>query len=140
MACTLAGMSVPTPRPVIAIFNSSDDMVELLRILLEGHGYLTVPGHVNDLRSGDLDLNAFVEQYKPTAVLYDLIPPYDRQWAFLDHIRTSSALSGLPFVLTSTNATAARELAQRSEKVIEVVGRPFEFDEVLAAIRRVAPA
>ncbi len=133
-------MAAPTPRPVIAIFNSSDDMVELLRILLETHGYVAVTGHVNALRKGELDVKAFVEQYRPAAVLYDLIPPYDRQWAFLDLLRTSSPLKDLPFVLTSTNAKAARELAERSDTVIEIVGRPFEFDEVLAAIRRVAPA
>lgn len=131
-------MSPSAPPPVIAVFNSSDDLVEMLKILLETHGYLAVTSHIDDLRKGNLDLQAFVDQYRPSAVLYDLIPPYDRHWAFLDHLRRTSPLKGLPFVLTSTNARAARELAQRDEAVIEIVGRPFEFEELLEALRRVA--
>jgi len=122
-------------RPVVAVFNSSDDLVELLRILLEDRGFVVVTGHINDLRKGQLDLQAFANQHKPAAVLYDLIPPYERQWAFLDHLRQTSPLRDVPFVLTSTNAKMARELAGRTENVIEVLGRPFEFEEILAAVR-----
>jgi CheY-like chemotaxis protein len=123
-------------RPLIAVFNSSDDLVELLRILLENSGFVVVTGHINDLRKGKLDLQSFVTQHKPRAVLYDLIPPYDRQWAFVDHLRQTSPLKEIPFVITSTNAKMAKELAGRSEHVVEVLGRPFEFDQVVAAIRK----
>lgn len=123
-------------RPVVALFNSSDDLLELLRMLFEDHGYLAVTGHVNDLRKSTFDLHAFVEQHRPSVVLYDLIPPFERQWAFLDHLRTHSPLRGLPFVLMSTNECLARSLASRNEPVIEVVGRPFEFPVLLEAVRR----
>ena len=123
-------------RPLVAVFNSSDDLVELLRILLENSGFVVVTGHIDDLRKGKLDLQSFVDQHKPGAVLYDLIPPYDRQWAFVDHLRQTSPLKDVPFVITSTNAKMAKELAGRSEHVVEVLGRPFEFDQVVAAIRK----
>lgn len=129
-------MTESTPRPVVAVFNSSDDMVELLRIMLESNGFVVVSGHIADLRRAKLDLQAFVRQNGPAAVVYDLVPPYDVQWAFLDHLRRVSPLREIPFVLTSTNATMARELAGRSERVIEVLGRPFDMDELLAAVRR----
>ena len=66
----------------------------------------------------------------------DLIPPFERQWAFLDHLRTHSPLRDLPFVLMSTNERLARTLADREEPDIEVVGRPFEFPVLLDAVRR----
>ena len=120
----------------MAVFNSSDDMVELLRIMLEHNGFVVVSGHIADMRRGKLDLQAFVQQNRPAAVVYDLVPPYDTQWAFLDHLRQVSPLREVPFVLTSTNARMARELSGRSERVIEVLGRPFEMDELLEAVRR----
>ena len=129
-------MSDPTLRPVVAVFNSSDDMVELLRMMLESNGFVVVSGHIADLRRAKLDLQAFVQQNRPAVVVYDLVPPYDTQWAFLDHLRQVSPLREIPFVLTSTNAKMARELAGRSERVIEVLGRPFDMDELLAAVRR----
>jgi CheY-like chemotaxis protein len=131
-------MADPVLRPVVAVFNSSDDMVELLRMMLESHGFVVVSGHIADLRRGKLDLQAFVRQNRPAVVVYDLVPPYDSQWAFLDHLRQVSPLRDIPFVLTSTNARMARELAGRTEQVIEILGRPFEVDELLAAVRRAA--
>ena len=124
--------------PVVAVFNSSDDLVELLRIAIESAGLVVVTGHIADLRRGNIDLQAFVTQHKPTVVLYDLIPPYERQWHFLDHLRETSPLKGLPFVLTSTNARAARELAGRDDHVLEVLGRPFDLEEIVKVIRKTA--
>ena len=124
--------------PVVAVFNSSDDLVELLRIAIESAGFVVVTSHIADLRRGNIDLQAFVAQHKPAVVLYDLIPPYERQWQFLDHLRETSPLKGLPFVITSTNAKAARELAGRDEHVMEILGRPFDLAEIVKVIRRTA--
>ena len=127
-----------TVRPVAAVFNSSDDMVELLRMMLETNGFVVVSGHIADLRRARIDLKALVEQNRPAVVVYDLVPPYEAQWAFLDHLRQVSPLRGIPFVVTSTNARMARELAGRTEEVIEILGRPFEMEELLAAVKRAA--
>jgi CheY-like chemotaxis protein len=129
-------MAGSTTRPVAAVFNSSDDMVELLRMMLENHGFVVVTGHIDALRRSEIDLEAFVRQYQPSVVIYDLIPPYDRHWAFLDHLRAVSPLKDIPFVITSTNSKMARELAGRSERVIEILGRPFEMEELLTAAKR----
>jgi DNA-binding NtrC family response regulator len=130
------GRMPDSPRKLIAVFNSSDDLVELLRIVLEQNGFVVVTGHISELRHGKLDIRAFVEQYKPAAILYDLIPPYDRHWAFVDHMRGVSPLKGVPFILTSTNAGMARQLAGRTEPVIEVLGRPFDLEEIVDAVKR----
>ena len=127
---------MPDIAPAVVLFNSSDDLIELLKITLETQGFVVVTGHISALRKGELNLPTLVEQHKPAAVIYDLIPPYDRQWQYLDHLRATSALKNIPFVLTSTNAKAAREIAGRDELVVEVLGRPFDLDELLAAVRR----
>jgi DNA-binding response OmpR family regulator len=122
----------------VAIFNSNEDIIELLRMFLEQQGYAVVHGHVADIRHGMLDLPDFVLQHDPRLIIYDIVPPYDRSWTFLEHLRASEPLKGRPFVLTSTNAAKVREIVQPSEQIHEIVGKPFDLEEILDAVKRAA--
>lgn len=129
---------MPSALPVVAIFNSSDDMIELLRIEFERHDFVVLSAHVSEVRQGTIDLKSLLDQHKPQVIVYDLIPPYDRQWQFLDHLRHTSPLHGIPFVITCSNAKAARELTGRDEQVYEVLGRPYDVAALIDAVRRAA--
>ena len=124
----------PAP-PVVAVLNSNDDLVELLRHLLEQAGFITVTGHVDDVRRGHLDLINFVEQHNPNVIVYDLVPPYDRSWNYLYLLRDSEPLRGRPFVLTSVNPKRATEVVGQSEMVYEIVGKPVDLDRIVAAVK-----
>ena len=124
-----------TRPPVVAILNSNDDLVELLRSLLEQAGFVTVTGHVDEVRRGELDLVNFVKQHEPNVIVYDLVPPYDRSWKYLHLLRDSEPLKGRPFVLTSVNADRASEVVGRSEMVYEVVGKTTDLDRIVAAVK-----
>ena len=126
--------------PVVAILNSNDDLVEMLRHLLEQIGFVTVTGHIDDVRRGELDLVNFVKQHEPNVIVYDLVPPYDRSWNYLHLLRESEPLRGRPFVLTSVNATRAREVVGDSEMVYEVVGKQVDLDAIVAAVRGASKA
>ncbi len=126
---------MPTAVPVVAIFHSSDDITEMLRDLLERNGFVAVSAHVDDVRRARSDVKAFMEQHDPFVVVYDLIAPYARHWQFLSHLRQTPDFERRVFVLTSANATAAQELGGHSEPVIELLGRPSDFDAVLDAVR-----
>ena len=54
-------------KPIIAVFNSSDDTVEMLRTALEGDGLHTVSGHIGELKKGELDFVAFIEHHRPAS-------------------------------------------------------------------------
>jgi DNA-binding NarL/FixJ family response regulator len=126
--------------PVVAILNSNDDLVEMLRHLLETVGFVTVTGHVEDVRRGSLDLVNFVKQHQPNVIVYDLVPPYDRSWNYLYLLRESEPLHGRPFVLTSVNAERAREVVGESEMVYEIVGKQADLDRIVAAVREASKA
>ena len=126
--------------PVVAILNSNDDLVELLRSLLEQAGFVTVTGHIDEVRRGQLDLVNFVKQHQPQVIVYDLVPPYDRSWNYLYLLRDSEPLRGRPFVLTSVNAARAEEVVGRSEMVYEVVGKHHDLDRIVAAVREASKA
>ena len=87
-------------RPVIAVFNSSSDTVDLLRRVLEQGGLQTVVGHIPEIKHGGLDLIAFIERHAPAVIVYDVSPPYEENWTFLRLLHRG--VSGKPFVFTTT--------------------------------------
>lgn len=121
-------------RPVVAIFNSNDDIVEMLRFALEQAGMIVVSGHVDAIRRGEQRLSDFVEEHNPAVILYDLIPPYDRSWHFLEHLRETPSLQGRRFVVTSTNAQRAKEIIGGAEHVLEIVGKPYDLEAIVGAV------
>ena len=135
MAKRQSQKTAPRRPPVVAILNSNDDLVEMLKTLLEKAGYIAVSGHIDDVRRGRLDLLNFVRQHEPNVIVYDLVPPYDRSWQFLAGLKTSRSMQGRPFILTSVNAKRAREVVGMSDMVYEVVGKDEDLGKILNAIK-----
>jgi DNA-binding NarL/FixJ family response regulator len=122
-------------RPVVAIFNSNDDVVEMLRYALENAGMVVVSGHVDAIRRGHQRLSDFVQEHEPSVILYDLVPPYDRSWHFLEHLRDAPSMKGRRFVITSTNARRATEIIGGAEHVLEIVGKPYDLEAIIKAVQ-----
>lgn len=122
--------------PVVAVLNTSDDIVELLRLVFEQAGLVVVSAHVDDIRRGEVNLAEFVQEHDVKLILYDLTPPYDRSWRFLEHLRQAAAMQGRTFVITSTNAQRAKEIIGDAAHVYEIVGKPYDIDEILKAVQR----
>ena len=124
----------------VAVFNTSDDVVELLRMVLEQAGFAVVTGHIDDIKRGKLDLQTFVKQHNPKVIVYDVAPPYDRTWTFLEHLRSQEPLLGRQFVLTTTNLARVREAVGPAENVYEIVGKPFDLDVIVRAVKEASRA
>jgi CheY-like chemotaxis protein len=121
-------------KPTIAVFNSSEDTVELLRTALEAEGFQTVAGRIPDVKKGDLDLIDFVNHHTPAVILYDISPPYDANWRFLRLVRSSESLKKHQFVLTTTNKPALEQLVGETE-ALEIIGKPYDLRQVIDAVR-----
>ena len=122
------------PTRTIAIFNASDDTVEMLRQVLSGHGYTAVDGQVDDVKSGKLDLLTFIDTHKPDAMIWDIAPPYDRNWTFFNLLRTTTALVDCPVVLTTTNKQRLDELVGPDSGALEIVGKPYDLELIVASV------
>jgi CheY-like chemotaxis protein len=135
-----AGQGDPAPaggsasKPVIAVFNSSADTVDLLRTVLEAEGFQTVVGHIPEVKRGEIDLIDFVNHHAPAVILYDVSPPYDANWRFLRLVRSSEALKRSQFVLTTTNKPALEQLVGETE-ALEIIGKPYDLQQVIDAVR-----
>jgi CheY-like chemotaxis protein len=95
---------------------------------------VVVSAHLDAIKRGAVDVEVFVRQHRPAVVLYDVPPPYDRHWTLLNHMRAMPAFSGIPFVLTSTNARRVAEIAGTETQVLEIVGNPYDLEQIVQAV------
>jgi DNA-binding response OmpR family regulator len=121
-------------KPTIAVFNSSDDTVDLLRAALESEGFQTVVGNIPDVKKSELDLIDFITHHTPAVIVYDISPPYDANWRFLRLVRSAEPMTSRQFVLTTTNKPALEKLVGETD-ALEIIGKPYDLRQVVAAVR-----
>jgi DNA-binding response OmpR family regulator len=129
-----------TPEPnVVAIINSNEDIVEAIRLILGDAGFVTVGAHLVDFKKGRQDLVAFLQENNPRVIVLDIAPPYEENWNFFQLIKNTLAAEGRQFVLTTTNKKILEDLVGKTS-TIELVGKPFDLDEIVKAVQKMMKA
>lgn len=121
--------------PVVAVFNTSEDTTDMLRVVLEHAGFVVVTAFTNKLRDGTTDFEAFMRQHRPQVIVYDIAIPYEENWRLFQHFRGIPACRGINFVVTTTHAGHVREIAGEETAILEIVGKPYDLDEIVRAVR-----
>ena len=126
--------------PVVAIVNTNDDLVQVLRDALIREGFQVVTGHIRDFKAGRLDFGSFLRSHRPAVVVYDISVPYEDNWTFLKTLRELPDARDPIFVLTTVNKRVFERRVGESD-VIEIEGgHADDLDPVLEAVRRyIAP-
>jgi len=125
-------------QPVVAVVNTNPDLVEVLKARIESAGFVVLVIHVAEIRAG-LDVRAIFAQHDPKVIVYDVVPPYERNWRLLQHLR-ETMLNGRQFVLTSPNERALGKLVGRDETVYEILNDGADIDVIVQAVREAARA
>ena len=120
----------------VAIFNASDDTVEMLSVILAHRGYRPLSGHADQVKSGELDFIRFLAEQRPDAIIWDIAPPYDRNWHFFKLLREVGPLEHRPIVLTTTNKKHLDALVGQDTAAIEIVGKPYDLEAIVDAVTR----
>jgi CheY-like chemotaxis protein len=124
------------PRPdVVAVINTSPDVVDMLRFAFQPAGIVIVGAFTYDIRDGRIDIEAFMRQHSPRVILYDVAPPYETNWQLFQHVRTMPAMQHAQFILTSTNPAAIARLFGAAQRVFEVIGKPYDLDQIILATK-----
>jgi len=124
----------------VAIINTNPDAIELLADTLRPAGFTVVSALTHELRDGRVNVDAFMGEHNPSVIVFDVAPPYGRTWRFLEQLRDMPIMHERRFVLTSVNARQVEDLAYGDEKVYEVVGKPYDLDQIVQAVREASRA
>jgi len=125
-------------QPVVAVVNTNPDVVEVLKARIESAGFVVLVIHIAEIRAG-LDVRAIFAHHDPKVIVYDVVPPYERNWRLLQHLRETT-LVGRQLVLTSPNERALAKLVGRDETVYEILNDGAEIDAIVQAVREAARA
>lgn len=120
---------------VVGIANTNEDIIELLRMVMEREGFATAVIHLVDIKNGRADFNDFVARHDPAAIIFDIPPPYDDNWTFVSTLRQLPAMHGRGVVITTTHKAHLERLVGPTEAV-EIVGKPNDTQQVLEAVKR----
>ena len=121
---------------VVAIANTNDDIIELLRMVLERDGFATAVVHLVDIKNGRADFTEFLEQHDPAGIIFDIPPPYDDNWTFVATLRQLPAMTERAVVITTTHKAHLERLVGESTGAVEIIGKPNDTYEVLEAVKR----
>jgi CheY-like chemotaxis protein len=120
----------------VAVFNASADTIEMLKMMLSERGHHAVSGAVDDVKSGAFDFITFLHEHQPDGLIWDISPPYDRNWTFFKIVRNLAPLQGRPIVVTTTNKQRLNELVGHDTGAIEIVAKPYDIELIVSAVER----
>jgi CheY-like chemotaxis protein len=127
---------MPERTRTVAIFNASQDTIDMLTVMLSDRGYRALAGHADDVKSGETDFVEFMNTHKPDGIIWDVAPPYDRNWKFFKLIRTLLGFDDCAVVLTTTHKKHLDTLVGQDTGAIEIVGKPYDLEAIADAIGR----
>ena len=130
----------PTERVTVAIVNTTPDAVDMLRHTFESAGFVVVSCFTHDIRDGQIDFASFITQHRPRVIVYDLAPPYEKNFRLFQHVRAMDVVQGVHFVITSVNPPNVRDLFGRDERIYEIVDREEDLMTLVQAVKQASRA
>ena len=81
----------PGTPPVVALFNASDDTVDMVQQMLDASEiHCMVNCKFSDLRKGVVDFPAYLREHDPDVVIIDISPPTSRTGSSFARFETTS--------------------------------------------------
>ena len=131
------GSKNTTAKGIVALFNASDDTIDMVQTLLTASGgdQTLIWCHFADLKKGIVDFGKYMDKHNPEVVIFDLSPPYDENWHFFKTMRDASTMKGRGVVLTTTNKARLDEVLGEDSHALEVVGKTRDLEQIASAIK-----
>ena len=119
----------------IAVINSSEDTVEMLRTCLQHAGFTSVvTTHVSDIKRGRTDFVEFLATHDPQVLVYDISIPYEENWKFLRLLMSSDEMNGRRVVITTTNKKVLESFVGQTD-AIEILGKPYDLRAIVESVQ-----
>jgi CheY-like chemotaxis protein len=122
-------MSGPAPQPKrVLIVEDNEVTRDVMALILESEGY-----QVSTAADGRRALEWLRGGQRPCLILLDLMMPVMDGWQFREEQRRDRALADIPVVVCTAAGEAAKQEAMGAA---ELLNKPVEADNLLAAVRR----
>lgn len=131
----------PNNKIVVAIINTSVELIEALEMAFQQAGFDTVWTTVPELKQGKTTLETIFSDKRPAVIVYDVALPYKENWDYLQNVRADSSVGDARFILTTTNKRALEDIIQTDSHTFEILGlidKPFNLDDLLIAVKAAA--
>lgn len=125
-----------TVRKRVLVINDDPAILDVFRELLQEEGYEAI---LDTLRTGNLDAqyDRLVAERPDVIVLDFVILGEQLGWQFLQLIKMQPKTARVPVVVCTAAVDLVRELGAHLSKMrVEVVLKPFEIDDLYAALTR----
>jgi hypothetical protein len=121
----------------VAIIDSHGDTVEMLACLLEGSGLQAIQGPPVTGNPSTVDFAGYMARHDPEALIWNIAPPYERNWGFFKLLRRIGPLEGRAVVLTTTDKRKLDSLLFHDASTrLEVLGKPYAPALMVEAVKR----
>jgi CheY-like chemotaxis protein len=117
----------------LVVLNDSARVLKMLCDWLQRRGHHCDTALLADMPQAHEEVGRFILKHRPDVVIYDVGMPYASSWDLLEVIRTSPALKGQPFVITTPNKRKL-ELAVGQTSAVEIGGREDDLRRVYKAV------
>ena len=124
------------PTATVAVFNASQDTVDMLTVFFKQCGYRAV-GEPWPAREplGLEEVRAFVAKHRPDVIVFDISFPYDHNWQRCREFHDFHDTRQIPVVLTTTNDEALTDMVGPNA-ALEIVGKPYDLNQLAEAVAR----
>lgn len=124
----------------VLVFNTNEDIVDMLRLALGEEGYRVGAQHLVSFRKGEADVLEVLEQAQPRVVIFDVAPPYQANWAFFRLVSATVIGQSIRWLVTTTNVRALTEEAGEStpDDLIEIWGKPYDLELIVERVKQLA--
>lgn len=120
-----------TARRKILCIEDEDEILELLKIILERDGFecITALGGVDGFQKA--------QSTRPDLILLDLMMPDMNGWEVLRRLQEDETLKYIPvLILTVRDRYSEPDILNRVGDMAELMTKPFEFSDLTRRIRR----
>lgn len=114
----------------IMVINDTQEILNLF------HEILTDEGHEVTLYSYGMQDIKEIERVKPDLLILDYVVGREEVgWQLLQKVRMNRSTEGIPIIVCTTIVKMVQEIEGfLSSKRVQVVGKPFMIDDLLAAV------
>lgn len=120
--------------PTIAIFDSSEDYLDIMQRFINARGFAAAPLHLYKVKSGEVDISDFIYSHNPQIILFDITFPYEENWQLYENVRRLAVCRGREFIITTPNIDALHDRIGEKVGAFQLVDKEIDLQLIVDCV------